>query len=101
MSKNILEKTLNSILKLSPKWMPIGNPIDIWPAVMKHGLKRAYSSILKNVLADSNVDGVLCICVAPDSSDFNTFDITEQLIHIVSVSEEKPVVFRWKQPCIS
>ncbi|OPX36219.1 MAG: hypothetical protein B1H13_14920 [Desulfobacteraceae bacterium 4484_190.3] len=35
---HLSEQTIRKAADLSPEWMPLGNPLDIWPAVMKHGM---------------------------------------------------------------
>lgn len=52
------DETKKAIRDLSPPWLPIGNPIDIWPGLMG-GPERMHKTALKVVLEDKNVDGVL------------------------------------------
>ena len=85
-------RTTNTIAELSPEWMPLGNPLDIWPAVMRHGLKRVYAAALEAVLDDHNVDGVLCISIAPYLPDFDFLDVSESLNNVVLRERQKPVV---------
>ncbi|HDZ90130.1 MAG TPA: CoA-binding protein, partial [Deltaproteobacteria bacterium] len=89
---SLSEKTINALADLSPGWMPLGNPLDIWPAVMKHGLSDVYTAILREVLADNNVDGALCISIAPKLPDFDFLDVSEALNKIMDKKIEKPVV---------
>jgi acetyltransferase len=85
-------RTTNTLAELSPEWMPLGNPLDIWPAVMRHGLKRVYAAALEAVLDDHNVDGVLCISIAPYLPDFDFLDVSESLNNVVLKERQKPVV---------
>ncbi|MBW2616703.1 MAG: CoA-binding protein [Deltaproteobacteria bacterium] len=89
---SLSEKTISALADLSPEWMPLGNPLDLWPAVMKHGLRDIYTAILREVLADHNVDGALCISIAPKLPDFDFLDVSEQLNKIMDKKTEKPVV---------
>jgi acetyltransferase len=52
------ENTKKVVQELSPPWLPIGNPIDIWPGLMR-GPEKMHRTALKAVLEDENVDGVL------------------------------------------
>ena len=52
------EETRKAIQELSPPWLPIGNPVDIWPGLMR-GPEAMHRTALKAVLEDENVDGVL------------------------------------------
>ncbi len=85
-------ETQHNIKELFPEWMKIGNPIDLWPAVMNHGIKRAYPEVLKRVLQDPNVDGVLCIGVAMNLPEYEDLNISEELNQVVSKDNRKPVV---------
>jgi len=72
--------------------MPLGNPLDIWPAVMKHGAAKAYSTALETVLSDSQVDGVVCIAIAPALPDFSFLDVSGSLNMVMKKPFNKPVV---------
>ena len=84
-------ETLAPVANLSPPWMPLGNPLDIWPAVMKHGMQKVYPHALKALLDDPAVDGVLCINVALNLPQYAFLDVSEELNHVVS-DGDKPVV---------
>jgi acetyltransferase len=83
---SLSSKTIHTVAKLSPDWMPLGNPLDIWPAVMVHGAHKVYSLALKAVVNDPNVDGVICIGIAP-LPEYSFLDVSESLN---SVMEEFP-----------
>lgn len=83
-------ETLAPVVELSPAWMPLGNPLDLWPAVMKHGMQKVYPPALKVLLADPAVDGVLCISVALKLPDYAFLDVSGELNQVVSGG--KPVV---------
>jgi len=87
---SLSRETLNPVSTLSPPWMPLGNPLDLWPAVMKHGMQKVYPRALKAILADPGVDGVLCINVALRLPDYAFLDVSEELNQVVS--GDKPVV---------
>ena len=52
--------TKNSLGSFFPDWMPVSNPVDLWPSIEKHGGGDfdVYSRALSIVLADPNVDAV-------------------------------------------
>ncbi len=85
-------ETIHRIAELSPDWMPIGNPLDIWPAVMKFGTGNAYSVALKAVLDDPNVDGIICIAIAPMVPEFSFLDVSEPLNKVMEEQANKPVI---------
>ena len=51
--------TLETLQKIYPDWMPVSNPVDLWPAVELHGRKKAYTKAFEAVLTDPGVDAVL------------------------------------------
>jgi len=51
--------TINRLKEIYPAWMPVSNPVDLWPAVELHGRKKAYSKAFQAVCADPNVDAIL------------------------------------------
>jgi acetyltransferase len=58
-------ETLLALGHLFPDWMPVNNPVDIWPAVEKN-LKTNTNTVqkaLRILLADDAVDGVLLLGV--------------------------------------
>ncbi len=51
--------TLEALKEIYPGWMPVSNPVDLWPAVELHGREKAYTKAFEAVCADSGVDAVL------------------------------------------
>ncbi|MFP4039604.1 MAG: acetate--CoA ligase family protein [Desulfosudaceae bacterium] len=52
-------ETLGKIRTVFPDWMPVGHPVDFWPAVEKSGPVKTYLTCLSAVLEDPGVDMVL------------------------------------------
>ena len=52
------QPTKDALEKIYPEWMPVANPIDLWPAVEKGGSEKAYGEAIKAVCDDPNVDVV-------------------------------------------
>lgn len=54
-------KTKEALRHLFPDWMPVSNPVDLWPSMEKHAGTDVdvYSAALKAALSDPNVDAVL------------------------------------------
>ncbi|MFH1887773.1 MAG: acetate--CoA ligase family protein [Pseudomonadota bacterium] len=55
---DLLPETREAIARVFPDWMPVNNPVDLWPAVEKNGAVPVYDAILKAVCADPGVDAV-------------------------------------------
>ena len=83
--------TIRRIKDLSPPWMPIGNPMDIWPALMKNGLEYTYKTALEGMLADPGVDGVVCIATAPFLPDHSFLDASSVILETAATFPDKPV----------
>ena len=84
-------ETLAPIQELSPPWMPLGNPLDIWPALMKHGMKRVYRKALAEMLKDPAVDAVICLALALRLAEQAHLGVVE-IIQELSEKANKPVV---------
>ena len=50
--------TLKSLKGVFPEWMPPSNPIDLWPAIERNGVDKAYGQTVDAVCADPGVDAV-------------------------------------------
>lgn len=52
--------TKDALRRLFPEWMPVNNPVDLWPSIEKHVGTNidVFSDALAAVLADPNVDAV-------------------------------------------
>jgi len=83
--------TIDGIQSLSPDWMRLSNPIDIWPAVMKYGMREAYGTALRDTLADPRVDGVLCVALGLEDAEQQHLG-AEEVIQELSEKFAKPVV---------
>ena len=51
--------SVRALMQVYPKWMPVANPVDLWPAIELNGRKKVYKTAFQAVCADPNVDGVL------------------------------------------
>ena len=85
-------EVIDQVAALSPGWMFLSNPLDIWPAVMMHGARKVYSLALKAVLKDPHVDGIICVAIAP-LPEFSFLNVSEALNDVIETSPaEKPVI---------
>jgi acyl-CoA synthetase (NDP forming) len=51
-------QTCETLKSVFPDWMPISNPIDLWPAVEKNGGEKTYLAAVAAVCADPGVDAI-------------------------------------------
>jgi acetate---CoA ligase (ADP-forming) len=85
------DNSLAPIQDLSPDWMPLANPLDIWPAVMKNGMHKTYETALSSVLSDQSVDAVLCVALGLEEPEQRHLG-AEAVIQDLSEKFDKPVV---------
>lgn len=74
-------ETKKSLGRLFPEWMPVSNPVDLWPSIEKHSGTNidVYSLALAAVLADPDVDAVLLSAYAGNIRiGINIKDLAEQ-----------------------
>jgi acetyltransferase len=55
----LAETTKKEIRRVFPPWMPVANPVDLYPALELHGRVKAYHEALSAVLRDPGFDVVL------------------------------------------
>lgn len=56
-------KTMTTLREISPPFIRLSNPVDIFPAATVHGMEFAYREAMKAVLSDPNVDAVVSIMI--------------------------------------
>lgn len=50
--------TRTALKSVFPDWMPVSNPVDLWPAVERNGAEAAFGAAVKAVCADPGVDAI-------------------------------------------
>ena len=55
---DLSSQTLETLKSVFPEWMPIANPVDLWPAVEKNGGEKTYRTAVEAVCADPGVDAI-------------------------------------------
>jgi acyl-CoA synthetase (NDP forming) len=55
------ERTRLRLQEISPAYIRMRNPVDIWPAAYLHGIEYAYGEAMEAVLKDPNIDAVVPI----------------------------------------
>ena len=82
---------IQRIKDLSPPWMPIGNPMDIWPALMKNGLEFTYKAALEGMLADPGVRRGRLHRHRPFLPDHSFLDASAVILETAATFPDKPV----------
>jgi len=96
------ETTKKMISDLSPDWLRVHNPIDVWPAAMKHGYPNVYRQTLEALLQDPGVDAVICITASFLEKDKDFLDVTGIIHELAITYPHKPIVAwtyggRWQE----
>jgi acyl-CoA synthetase (NDP forming) len=82
------EATIRRLKEISPPYIRMRNPVDIWPSATVHGMEFGYGEGMKAVLRDPNVDALVSILMLTDETGVPPLDF------IVELSEkfrEKPL----------
>jgi len=63
----LTDETRRRLQELSPKWMKVANPVDMWPLTAYSGLSVSATALagLKALLEDAGVDGVVLALATP------------------------------------
>jgi len=93
--------TLAKITALSPPWMGINNPVDIWPASMisSHPLDHVVRTSLEALLGDEQVDAVLYMTTELEEEP--ALDVADTIFDVASKYPLKPIVSWRYSPNIS
>jgi acetyltransferase len=67
---SLSEQTRKAISEVFPEWMPVANPIDLFPAVSSRGREVTFKRVIPAVLEDPNVDVLLIHFVAGLEEEF-------------------------------
>lgn len=85
---NIEEKTRQRLQEISPPYIRMRNPVDIWPAAYLQGVEAAYREGTEAVLKDPNIDAVVPIMLITDDTGVPSLDFIVELAHKYP---EKPI----------
>ncbi len=55
---DLCDATKTDLQEVFPEWMPVANPVDLWPAIERNGPEVAWGRAFNAVFADPGVDAV-------------------------------------------
>jgi acyl-CoA synthetase (NDP forming) len=73
------EKTRRYLQDISPPFIRMRNPVDIWPAATVSGVEVAYREGTEAVLKDANIDAVVMILMITDETGVPPLDFIIEL----------------------
>ena len=89
---NLSEKTVSGIKAVSPPWMEISNPLDIWPAGEKSGdIGSTYAEAIRLAQADTNADIIMAL-VNISYAPITQSPDRERLAQAIEPPSTKPIV---------
>ncbi|MBR9981623.1 MAG: CoA-binding protein, partial [Desulfatitalea sp.] len=74
----LTEETRQAVSKVFPPWMPVANPIDLFPAVARNGRRTAFECAFAGALSDPGVDALVIHFVAGLEADMPDFEVMQQ-----------------------
>ena len=82
------ESTRQRLQEISPSYIRMRNPVDIWPSAYLHGVEYAYREGMEAVLKDSNIDAVVPILMITRETGIPPLDF---IVDLARKYREKPV----------
>ena len=91
--------TLRRIEDISPSYIRMRNPVDIWAAASVKGVEFGYREGIEAVLKDPNIDAVVPVLMLTQATGIPSFDF---IIELVKKFPNKPVLvtFSGEKQCI-
>ena len=92
-------ETLKRLQEISPPFIRMRNPVDIWAAATVKGIEFGYREGMEAVLKDLNIDAVVPILMLTKATGVPPFDF---IMELVKKYPEKPllVTFSGEMQCI-
>ena len=81
-------RNLQRIQEISPPFIRMRNPVDIWAAASTKGVEFGYSEGMEAVLRDPNIDAVVPILMLTKESGIPSYDF---IIELAKKYPEKPI----------
>ncbi len=84
----LAEKTRRYLQDISPRYIRMRNPVDIWPAATATGVEYAYREGTEAVLKDDNIDAVVMILMITEETGVPPMDF---IVELAKRYPEKPL----------
>ncbi len=82
------EKTRMCLQEISPDFVRMRNPVDIWPSVFDHSVEFSYGEAIEALMKDKNIDAVVAILMLAESIGIPPLDF---LVRLAKKYPEKPL----------
>jgi len=82
------EKTRRRLQEISPPYIRMRNPVDIWASAVVHGVEYAYREAMEALLSDPNIDAVVPVLMLTEDTGVPPLDF---LVDLAKRHPEKPI----------
>lgn len=82
------EATRSRLQEMSPSYITVRNPVDIWPAAYQHGIEYAYREAMEAVLKDPNIDAVVPVLMLTEGTGVPPLDF---IVELAGRHADKPI----------
>jgi acyl-CoA synthetase (NDP forming) len=82
------EQTRKRLQEISPPYIRMRNPVDIWPSAALNGVEYGYREGMEAVLKDPNIDAVVPILMLTDDTGVPPLDF---IVELAGRYPEKPI----------
>jgi len=82
------EESRVRLQEISPPYIRMRNPVDIWPSAIVHGIEFAYREGMEAVLQDPNIDAVVPIMMITDETGVPDLEF---IVDLARKYPEKPI----------
>ena len=91
------EITRQRLQEISPSYIRMRNPVDIWPSALDHGIEYSYREAIEALMKDPNIDAIVPILMLADEVGVPPLDFLvtlakkypEKLLYVTFSAEKK------------
>jgi acyl-CoA synthetase (NDP forming) len=85
---DVEEKTRKRLQEISPDFVRMRNPVDIWPSVFEHNVEFSYRESIEALMQDRNIDAVVPVLMLAENVGIPPLDF---LVELANKYPEKPL----------
>ena len=82
------EATRQRLQEISPSYIKMRNPVDIWPSALDHGIEYSYGEAIEALMKDPNIDAIVPILMLADEVGVPSLNF---LVALARKYPEKPL----------
>jgi len=82
------EVTRQRLQEMSPPWIRMRNPVDIWAATTVHGIEYSYREAIEALMKDPNIDAIVLILLLAKEFRIHSLDF---IVELANSYPDKPL----------